>query len=75
MLLLGALPSKWDHVAAIYLQGKTTHMQIDYTEVRNAIIAEFDWTGTNPGQVQHTHKISAMKRKGTSHPSYKEQRS
>ena len=23
MLLLGALPSKWDHVAAIYLQGKT----------------------------------------------------
>ena len=33
MLLLGALPSKWDHVAAIYLQGKTAHMQIDYTEV------------------------------------------
>ena len=33
MLLLGALPSKWDHVAAVYLQGKTTHMQIDYTEV------------------------------------------
>ena len=23
MLLLGALPSKWDHLAAIYLQGKT----------------------------------------------------
>ena len=33
MLLLGALPSKWDHVAAIYLQGKTTHTAINYTEV------------------------------------------
>ena len=27
MLLLGALPSKWDHVAAIYLQGKTAQLQ------------------------------------------------
>ena len=33
MLLLGALPSKWDHVAAIYFQGKTAHIAIDYTEV------------------------------------------
>ena len=33
MLLLGALPSKWDHVAAIYLQCKTAHTDIDYTEV------------------------------------------
>ena len=46
MLLLGALPSKWDHVAVIYLQGKTDHTKIDYTEVRNAIIAEYDRTGT-----------------------------
>ena len=30
MLLLGALPSKWDHVAAIYLQGKTAHTDISY---------------------------------------------
>ena len=50
MLLLGALPSKWDHVAAIYLQGKTAHMQINYTEVRNAIIAEYDRTGSVGGQ-------------------------
>ena len=56
MLLLGALPSKWDHVAAIYLQGKTAHTQISYTEVQNAIVAEFDRTGVNPGQQQHAHK-------------------
>ena len=58
MLLLGALPSKWDHVAAIYLQGKTAHTDIDYTEVRNAIIAEYDRTGSVGGQQQHMHKIS-----------------
>ena len=69
MLLLGALPSKWDHVAAIYLQGKTAHTDILYTEVRNAIVAEFDRTGVHPGQQQHTHKISAVKRKGD-HPSF-----
>ena len=73
MLLLGALPSKWDHVAAIYLQGKTAHTDIDYTEVRNAIIAEYDRTGSVGGQQQHVHKISAVKRKGD-HPSFSQQR-
>ena len=68
MLLLRALPSKWDHVAAIYLQGKTAHTNIDYTEVRNAIIAEYDRTGSVKGQ-QHAHKISTVKRKGE-HPSF-----
>ena len=75
MLLLGTLPSKWDHVAAIYLQGKTIHTQISYTEVRNAIVAEFDRTGVNPGQQQHAHKISAVKRRGTNDPSFSQQRS
>ena len=74
MLLLGALPSKWDHVAAIYLQGKTAHTAIDYTEVRNAIIVEYDRTGTVGGQQQHTHKISTVKRKGD-HLSFSQQRS
>ena len=73
MLLLRALPSKWDHVAAIYLQGKTAHTAIDYTEVRNAIIAEYNRTGTVGGQQQHAHKISAVKRKGE-HPSFSQQR-
>ena len=74
MLLLGALPSKWDHVAAIYLQGKTAHTAIDYTEVQNAIIAEYNRTGTVGGQQQHVHKISTVKRKGE-HPSFSQQRS
>ena len=73
MLLLKALPSKWDHVAAIYLQGKTAHTNIDYTEVQNAIIAEYNRTGTVRGQQQHVHKISTVKRKGE-HPSFSQQR-
>ena len=74
MLLLGTLPSKWDHVAAIYLQGKTVHTDISYTEVRNAIVAEFDRTGVNPGQQQHAHKISAVKRRGKNDQLFSQQR-
>ena len=74
MLLLGALPSKWDHFATIYLQGKTVHTAIDYTEVQNAIIAEYKRTGTVIGQQQHAHKISAVKIKGE-HPSFSQKRS
>ena len=75
MLLLGALPSKWDHVVAIYLQGKTAHTVIDYTEVRNAIIVEYDRTGTVGGSQQHAHNSSTVKRRGTHDPSFSQQRS
>ena len=63
MLLFNALPPKWDHVAAMYLHGKTDHTTIDYTAVRNAIVAEYDRTSASAGTSQHMHKISAMKRK------------
>ena len=73
MLLLNALPPKWDYVAAIYLHGKTDHTMIDYTTIRNAIVAEYDRTQSAAGPSQHVHKISALKRKGE-HPSFCEQR-
>ena len=72
MLLLNALPPKWDHVLAMYLHGKTDHTMINYTAVRNAIVAEYDRTSVSAGNSQHTHKISAVKRKGE-HPSFKQQ--
>ena len=56
------------------MQDKTAHTNIDYTEVQNAIIAEYNRTGTVGGQQQHAHKISAVKRKGE-HPSFSQQRS
>ena len=58
----------------MYLQGKTAHTAIDYTEVRNTIIAEYDRTGTVGRQQQHAHKISAVKRKDD-HPSFSQKRS
>ena len=72
MLLLNALPPKWDHVLAMYLHGKTDHTMINYTAVRNAIVAEYDRTSVSAGNSQHMHKISAVKRKGE-HPSFKQQ--
>ena len=72
MLLLNALLPKWDHVATMYLHGKTDHTMIDYTTVRNAVVAEYDRTSASAGTSQHVHKISAIKRKGE-HPSFKQQ--
>ena len=63
MLLLNALWPKWDHVAAMYLHGKTDHTAIDYTAVRNAIVAEYDRTSASAGTSKHVDKISATKRK------------
>ena len=34
MMLLAALPTRWDHVAAIYLQGKTTITAVTSASVR-----------------------------------------
>src|SRR5271168_552906 len=68
MMLLAALPTRWDHVSAIYLQGKTNITAVTSAGVRQAIVAEFD--RTNSGDRQQAHKISAIKRKGE-HPSWK----
>ena len=68
MMVLSALPAKWDHVSAIYLQNKTAIGQVSLSEVRQAVVAEFDRTsGSNQ---QHAHHITAVKRKGE-HPKYK----
>jgi hypothetical protein len=71
MMVLSSLPPWWDHVSAIYLQGKTAITQVKYAEVRTAIVAEFDRVGSS--QQQHAHKITAIKRKGE-HPRYSNQR-
>ena len=42
MMVLLALPAKWNHVSAIYLQNKTAIRQVSLSEVHQAIVAEFD---------------------------------
>ena len=68
MMVLLALPAKWDHVFAIYLQNKTAIGQVSLSEVCQAIVAEFD--RTSGGNQQHAHCITAVKRKGE-HPKFK----
>ena len=68
MMILSTLLAKWDHVSAIYLQNKTAIGQMSLSEVRQAVVAEFD--RTNGGNQQHTHRITVVKRKGE-HPKYK----
>ena len=70
MLILAALPAKWDHIAPIYPQGKTAIEQDSSTEVQQAIVANFDQT--NSGDWQQAHRISAIQRKGE-HPRYSKQ--
>ena len=71
MMVLSVLPPRWDHVSAIYLQGKTAITEVKYSDIRSAIVAEFDRVGSS--QQQHAHKITAIKHKGE-HPRYSNQR-
>lgn len=71
MMLLGAIPARWDNVAAIYLQNTQVMANVTFASVRAAIIAEFERT-SRPATLA-ANKISAVKRKGKS-PSFTEQR-
>jgi gag-polypeptide of LTR copia-type len=70
MMLLDALPLKWDGVAMVYLQGQNVLANVTFASVRDAIIAEFEQT-SRPSSLA-VQKISAVKHKGKS-PTFKEQ--
>ena len=72
LMLLNSLPTKWDHISAIFLQGKTAVTNVKSANVQQAIVAEFDRT-SGGSSMQHMHKISAIKRKGE-HPRYSQQK-
>jgi gag-polypeptide of LTR copia-type len=72
MLLLEAIPKKWDTIAQLYCNGMQM-ANITFNSVQDTIMAEFERTA-RPAQLAHqADKISAMKRKGQS-PRFKEQR-
>jgi hypothetical protein len=70
MMLLNALPMKWDGVTMVYLQGQNVLANVTFASVRDAIMAEFEQT-SRPSSLA-VQKISAVKRKGKS-PTFKEQ--
>ena len=71
MLLLGAIPQKWDHIAAMYTQGTQTMTSVTFASVRQAIMAEYERTQRPSSNI--ATKISAVKRKGKS-PQFSEQK-
>jgi hypothetical protein len=72
MMLLNALPSKWDGIGMIYLQGQNVLANVTFAAVRDAIMAEYERT-SRPSSLA-VQKISAVKRKGKS-PNFTEQSS
>jgi hypothetical protein len=72
MLLLKAIPKEWDTIVQLYCNGMRM-ANITFDGVRDAVMAEFEWTA-RPAQLAHqADKISAVKRKGQS-LCFKEQR-
>ena len=64
MMMLCALPAKWDNVAMVYVQGVNTLANVTFTTVRDAIMAEYEQTA-RPSTLA-AQKMSAVKRKGKS---------
>jgi hypothetical protein len=72
MLLLKAIPKKWDTIVQMYCNVMQM-ANVTFDGVQDAIMAEFEQTAC-PAQLAHqADKISAVKRKGQS-PCFKEQR-
>ena len=64
MMMLCALPRKWDNIAMVYLQAQNVLANVTFALVRDAIMAEYEWTA-HPSTLA-TQKVSAVKCKGKS---------
>ena len=63
MILLSAIPSKWDTVPATIL-GTKKKEELTFTLVRDALITEYDRKNTNVNSGSTAKRISNIKRKG-----------
>ena len=64
MILLNALPQKWDHIASVYIQ-ETKVKNFNLVRIREQIIGE--WECSNAGKASvSANKLSAVKCKGKS---------
>ena len=71
IILLNALPVKWDSVGMVYLQFTHQLTNVSFQAVREAVMAEFKRT-TRSSTIA-VNKILAVKRKGKS-PAFSEQK-
>jgi hypothetical protein len=67
MILLAALPPKWDSIAQLFFQCANLAQVLTFQNVRKAIIQEYERHGWSTDQ--SANKLSAVKRKGPD-PSY-----
>jgi hypothetical protein len=67
LILLAALPSKWDSVAQLFMQHDNIGTQLTFPNVRTAITHEYECS--NRPVDSSARKLSAVKRKGPD-PSY-----
>ena len=70
MMMLCALPGKWDNIAMVYLQGVNVLANVTFAMVRDAIMAEYERTA-RPSALA-AQRVSAVKCKGKS-PQFREQ--
>jgi len=63
MILLSAIPSKWDNVPATILATKKRD-ELTFILVRDALVTEFERKNTNVNSGSSAKKISNVKRKG-----------
>ena len=71
MILLNALPVKWDSVGMVYLQSTCQLTNVSFQAVREVVMAEFERT-THSSTIA-INKILAVRRKGKS-PAFSEQK-
>ena len=71
MILLNALPAKWDSVGMVYLQSTRQLTNVSFQAMREAVMAEFERTTCS--STIAVNKISAVKRKGKS-PAFSKQK-
>ena len=64
MILLNALPAKWDSVGMVYLQFTCQLTDVSFQAMREAVMAEFECTMCS--STIAVNEISAVKRKGKS---------
>ena len=70
MILLAALPPKWDSIAQLYFQRANLAASLTFSNVRRAIVQEYERQGRPTDQ--SANKLSAVKRKGPD-PAHRQQ--
>src|SRR6204780_4501629 len=63
LILLAALPTKWDSVAQLFMQRTNLRTDLTFENVRLAIMQEYARHG-KPADRSNAHNLSAVKRKG-----------